>query len=178
MMRAHTREKPFKCNLCNYASSASNQLQEHIRTHTVEIATNSIKLSYINLTSQDILGPTRLDRCTIWFCNIWCDNTFKREQELTIHFRTHLTSDWMSDSILNYMITPNLLRVILHYCEGCVLHKIVSLGSLQVFSLLSQIWRSAHRGSQGLSGTQCLVRPEFKSSQKGSKAQSVWFDLS
>ena len=75
----------------------------------------------------------------------------------------------MSDSILNYMITPNLLRGILHYCDGFVLCKIVSLGSLHVFSLLSQICRSAHRGSQGLSGTQCLVRPEFKSSQKGSQ---------
>ena len=75
----------------------------------------------------------------------------------------------MSDSILKYMITPNLLRGILHHCNGCVFRKIVSLGSLQVFSLLSQICRSAHRGSQGLSGTQCLVRPEFKSSHKSSQ---------
>ena len=79
----------------------------------------------------------------------------------------------MSDSILNYMIAPNLLRGILHYCDGWVFRKIVSLGSLQVFSLLSQIWRSAHRGSQGLSGTQCLVRPEFKSSYKGAQCL-VW----
>ena len=75
----------------------------------------------------------------------------------------------MSESILTYMFTTNLLCGILLYYDACVFRKIVSLGSLQVFSLLSQIWRSAHRGSQGLSGTQCLVRPEFKSSQRGSQ---------
>ena len=39
---------------------------------------------------------------------------------------------------------------------------LVSLGSLQVFSLLSQICRSVQGALQGLLGTQCLTRPAFR----------------
>ena len=40
--------------------------------------------------------------------------------------------------------------------------KLFILGSLQVFSLLSQICRSVQCTLQGLFGTQCLVRPLFR----------------
>ena len=35
-MRMHTREKPFKCNQCNYACTTSGDLQRHMRTHSGE----------------------------------------------------------------------------------------------------------------------------------------------
>ena len=43
-----------------------------------------------------------------------------------------------------------------------ILHILVLLGSLHVFSLLSQICRSVQGALQGLMGTQCLTRPAFR----------------
>ena len=36
MIRMHIREKPFKCNQCNFACAQSSNLRDHTRTHMTE----------------------------------------------------------------------------------------------------------------------------------------------
>ena len=33
-IRVHTNERPYKCQICDYASKDSSQLKVHLRTHT------------------------------------------------------------------------------------------------------------------------------------------------
>ncbi|KAI5185004.1 hypothetical protein NEHOM01_0555 [Nematocida homosporus] len=55
-IRIHTREKPFKCNLCNKEYSRSDALSKHTKTHEQLAATESVyikKMSYLLQLQQE-----------------------------------------------------------------------------------------------------------------------------
>ena len=47
-IKTHTKQKPYKCVYCHYTCAQRNQLQQHIRTHTKE---KPYKCDYCEYTS-------------------------------------------------------------------------------------------------------------------------------
>ena len=58
----HTKERPFKCDICSYAFALKRDLLRHMRTHTGE-------------------KPFQ--------CDI-CNKSFSQKHNLTVHMRSHV----------------------------------------------------------------------------------------
>ena len=70
-MTKHTREKPFKCNQCNYAGTNSGNLQRHMRTHSGE-------------------RPFKCNQCS---------KAYKDKRDFTKHCKGHSTYIWFSFTV-------------------------------------------------------------------------------
>src|SRR3989344_3157739 len=87
--RTHTREKPFKCDVCEYTSTTSGHLKVHQRTHTREKPFKCDVCEYTSTTSGHLKDHKRTHTDEKPFkCDV-CEYTCTQAENLVTHTRTH-----------------------------------------------------------------------------------------
>ncbi|XP_055912441.1 zinc finger protein 845-like [Eupeodes corollae] len=82
-------EKPFKCQMCSYATTQSGYLRRHMRTHTGE---RPHKCSYCDKAFAErkrLVSHTRSHTGERPFKCTYCDASYARNDNLKYHLRTH-----------------------------------------------------------------------------------------
>lgn len=121
-MRAHTKEKPYKCKICFQGFSMSGNLKRHMMTHTGErphvcevcgkgfIQSTTLQKHKQTHTKDERLGGD--DNSPHFICNC-CGRGFKRLGS----YKAHLTKHFSENTEIRKMLQDSEIRE--HECNIC-----------------------------------------------------------
>ncbi|XP_014300743.1 zinc finger protein 431 [Microplitis demolitor] len=90
----HTRNFPFKCTFCNYASASKANLQRHFRVHTGERLHKCDLCKFTSITLENLRIHTRSHtgerpyKCS--YCEFSCSSNSNLQRHTLIHTRERL----------------------------------------------------------------------------------------
>jgi len=89
-IRAHTGEKPYKCNLCNKAFARNSAISRHIKTHSGEKSYTCISCNMAFAQKRYLENHRRRQHNAekSYKCNM-CHKAFSRKHCLETHIRIH-----------------------------------------------------------------------------------------
>ena len=101
----HTKEKPYKCELCDYEAVRTQDLKKHLLRHSKEKTHKCEDCNYRGVTAQDL--KRHLER-----------NTEKHRNEKAARFETSKYPSVMQSIIEKYTKNNSSERSMRKYSEG------------------------------------------------------------
>ena len=88
-MKAHTNERPYSCDTCDYKSKTSGAMNRHKMTHTGEKPLECDKCGYKSRTKSHLAVHKRTHTGEKPFECSKCGHKSRTKSSLTVHERTH-----------------------------------------------------------------------------------------
>ncbi|XP_039296105.1 uncharacterized protein LOC111044974 [Nilaparvata lugens] len=103
------QKKTFSCHLCSKSFNMRGSLMVHRRVAHPVISGGQVSLKNIERI-KEMKASTSLDETTPQFCCKTCGKSFKKEQHLTQHERTHELKQWECDICSKVFSTKYFLK--------------------------------------------------------------------